>query len=251
MISDNIKNEIKSHAEQDTSRECCGFIFKNDIFRCNNRSEQPNTHFTISPFDYIKATKKGKIKGVYHSHVEESQNFSTHDKQMSRGHNLPFVLYHLKTKNFLCYDPKKERVVDISKKFVLGKSDCYTLVKDHYKKLGITLAGSNTLGENWIQKNPNLIKALFQLNKSNPNLPIIEKEWDKSSPQAINSLKKHDVIVFEMIKGEGPCHVGVYLGEGIMYHHPRNRFPTTEELNKTVQRKIYKIYRHQKLNEQG
>ena len=50
--------------------------------------------------------------------VEESQNFSTHDKQMSRGHNLPFVLYHLKTKNFLCYDPKKERVVDISKKFV-------------------------------------------------------------------------------------------------------------------------------------
>ena len=274
MISDYVKNEIKSHAEQDTSRECCGFIFKDNILRCNNRSEKPARHFTISPFDYIKAAKKGKIKAVYHSHVSENQNFSIRDKQMSRGHNIPFVLYHLKTKNFLCYDPKKERIVDISKKFVLGKSDCYTLVKDYYKDLGIELAGTNNLGENWLKKNPNLIEDLFELNKtdsedeeayyekkvnqkvemvkdfySGSELPISRIDWCVSS--GIKLLKKHDVIVFEMIKGAGPCHVGVYLGDGIMYHHPRNRFPTTEELTSVVRKKIYKIYRHQGLNEQG
>jgi len=242
MISDYVKNEIKSHAEQDVSKECCGFIFENNILRCNNLSEKPARHFSISPFDYVKATKKGKIKAIYHSHISENQNFSIHDKQMSRGHNIPYVLYHLKTKNFLCFDPKKERVVDIDKKFVLGKSDCYSLVKNYYKKLGITLTDSNT-------PNPNLftlVKELFELNEFN-----IKKEWDKFDFQGITKLKKHDLIVFEMIKGEGPCHVGAYLGEGIMYHHPRNRFPTTEELNDVIQRKIYKIYRHQELNEQG
>ena len=65
----------------------------------------------------------------------------------------------------------------------------------------------------------------------------------------IEMLKKHDVIVFEMIKGDGPCHVGVYLGDGIMYHHPRNRFPTTEMLTPVIQRKIYKVYRHTQINE--
>ena len=89
-----------------------------------------------------------------------------------------------------------------------------------------------------------LAKELFELNKSN-----IKKEWDKFDTQCIEALKKHDLIVFEMIKGEGPCHVGVYLGDSIMYHHPRDQFPTTEKLNNAIHRKIYKIYRHQGLNE--
>ena len=179
---------------------------------------------------------------MYHSHVSENNSFSEEDKKMSRGHNLPFVLYHLGSKNFLCFDPKKERVVDIDKKFELGKRDCYTLVKDYYRNLGIKVGGNNNLGEKWLNENPNLIQDLFELNKT--SLDIIAKEWS-----GIEMLKKHDVIVFEMIKGDGPCHVGVYLGDGIMYHHPRNRFPTTEMLTEVIQRKIYKIYRHNQINE--
>ena len=242
MISDFIKKEIKAHAEENQKEESCGLILSDSIVRCANASENPASHFTISPFDYLKASRKEKIKAVYHTHVSENNYFSEEDKKMSRGHNLPFVLYHLGTRSFLCFDPKKERVVDIDKKFELGKRDCYTLVKDYYKKLGIKVGGNNDLGKNWLNENPNLIQDLFKLNQT--SLDVIEMGWS-----GIEMLKKHDVIVFEMIKGDGPCHVGVYLGDGIMYHHPRNRFPTTEMLTPVIQRKIYKVYRHNKINE--
>ena len=81
---------------------------------------------------------------------------------------------------------------------------------------------------------------LFALNKKNPNLPIIE--LNPSTP-----LKEHDVIVFEFVKGAGPNHVAVYLGDGTMIHHPRNKYPCIENLNKIYRRKIYKIYRHEGL----
>ena len=251
MLSDLIKKEIQSHSEENSNEESCGFVLSDSVVRCSNVSENPAGHFTISPFEYLKTSRKEKIKAVYHSHISDNDNFSQEDKKMSRSHNLPFVLYHVKSKNFLCFDPKKERTVDIGTEFVLGKTDCYTLVKDYYKNLGVKVKGNNDLGRKWLKKNPYLIQDLFDLNQAaldlgvdNPEQTVIEKEWDN-----IESLKKHDVIVFEMIKGEGPCHVGVYLGDGMMYHHPRKRFPTTEVLTPVIQRKIYKIYRHTQINE--
>jgi len=251
MISDFIKKQIKAHAEENRKQESCGFVLSEGIVRCANVSENPASHFTISPFEYLKTSRQEKIKAVYHSHVSAKNFFSDEDKKMSRGHNLPFVLYHLGSKSFLCFDPKKERIVDIDKKFELGKRDCYTLVKDYYKKLGVKVSGNNDLGEKWLKKNPYLIQDLFDLNQTaldlgvnDPERTVVEKEWT-----GMDMLKKHDVIVFEMIKGDGPCHVGVYLGDGIMYHHPRNRFPTTEALSPVVQRKIYKVYRHTQINE--
>jgi len=240
MFSEIIKEKIKSHALEDVSKECCGLVVGKKVFRCRNYSEKPARHFNISPYEYLKASRKGTIKAVYHSHVSGKPSFSVYDRQASHNHNLKFLMYHNPTGGFFTYDPTKEKTVQIDKKFILGESDCYTLVKDYYKKLGITLTGSDT-------PNPKLFtlaKELFELNKSN-----IKKEWDKFDTQCIEALKKHDLIVFEMIKGEGPCHVGVYLGDSIMYHHPRDQFPTTEKLNNAIHRKIYKIYRHQGLNE--
>ena len=265
MISDYIKEQIKLHARENPEQECCGFVLEDKALKCRNSSENPVGHFSISPRDYLSASKKGKIKGVYHSHVGAGKEFSHEDKRMSHGHNVPYLLYHLPTDNFLCYDPKKERVVDIDKKFELGKRDCYTLVKDYYKDLGIEVAGNNDLGKDWLERNPNLIENLFDLNKMDEEtlsalkdkkddlntLPISRIEWCDCPSCGLNLLKKHDVLVFELIKGAGPCHVGVYIGEGMMYHHPRNRFPTTEKLSSSIKRKIFKIYRHDKLNEQS
>ena len=244
MLSETIKEKIKSHALEDASRECCGFVVGEETFRCRNYSEKPKRHFNISPHEYLKASRKGAIKAVYHSHVSGKPSFSVYDKQASHNHNLKFLMYHNPTGGFFTYDPAKEKTVQVNKKFILGESDCYTLVKDYYKELGIELAGKNTLGHDWVDENPHLIQDLFDLNKSNPTLPITELH--KETP-----LEKHDVIVFEMIKGIGPCHVGIYLGNESLYHHQRNKFPTVEKLNKTIKNKIYKIYRHTALNEQS
>ena len=64
MISDFIKKEIKAHAEENQKEESCGLILSESIVRCANASENPASHFTISPFDYLKASRKEKIKAV-------------------------------------------------------------------------------------------------------------------------------------------------------------------------------------------
>jgi proteasome lid subunit RPN8/RPN11 len=265
MIADYIKKQIRTHAQENSEQECCGFVFEKEALQCYNRSENPSAHFSISPRDYLQASRKGEIRGVYHSHIGNNKEFSMEDKQMSHGHNVPYFLYHLPTDNFLCYDPKKEKVVDIDKKFELGKRDCYTLVKDYYKDLGVEVSGNNDLGTDWLERNPDLIENLFDLNKMDTEtlealkdkdddltgLPISRIEWCDCPSCGLKLLKKHDVLVFELIKGAGPCHVGVYIGEGMMYHHPRKRFPTTEKLSGLIRKKIFKIYRYNNLNEQS
>lgn len=245
ILSNNIKNKIKNHALRDTTKECCGFLIDNsqdvDVFECSNTSEHPQGHFSISPKDYLKASKKGSIKAVYHSHNSNNDNFSPHDILHSRAHKIPFVLYCSPKNSFRSFDPKKNKTFLYDKIFKIGESDCYTLVKDHYSSLGIKLHGYNSLGDDWHKKNPNLIQDLFELNKNDPSLPIFELPPE-------TELKKHDVLVFEFIKGTGANHVAVYLGEDEIIHHPRNKYLCIQRLGEIYKSKIIKIYRHEQFS---
>lgn len=208
-------------------------------FPCRNNSERPDVHFSISPLDYIKASKKGKIIAAYHSHNSQNDRFSANDILNSQAHQLNYILYNTVRDSFSFFDFKKNKTFLYNRIFKIGESDCYTIVKEYYKELGIKLEGENKLGDGWLKKNPNLIHELFKLNELNPSLPIKELSPD-------SELKKHDVIVFEYIKGAGPNHVSVYLGDGTMIHHPRNKYPCIENLNSIYRKKMYKIYRHEK-----
>ena len=243
-LKDKIKESIKKHAFEEKPKECCGLVVERDrqeeVYPCRNSSEQPDKHFSINPTDYVRASRKGRVKAVYHSHNSENEKFSVNDMFNSRSHQLNYILYNTVKNSFSFFDFKKNKTFLYNRVFEIGKSDCYTIVKEYYQELGIELDGENTLGDDWYKKNPNLIAELFKLNENNPHLPIIELP-------ANAELKEHDVIVFEFIKGAGPNHVGVYLGDETMIHHPRNKYPCIEKLNSIYRKKMYKIYRHEGL----
>ena len=245
MLSNSTKETIKKHALKETPKECCGVLIEGEgnivAFPCRNVSEKPEKHFSILPTDYLKASNKGRVKGIYHSHNSTNDKFSPNDILNSKGHNLPFVLYCSPKDSFSTFDPKKSKTFWYDKVFKIGETDCYTVVKEYYKDLGIELKGENNLGNDWHRKNPELIQQLFDLNKNNPDLPIMELP-----PTA--SLRKHDVIVFQFVKGAGPNHVAIYLGNGEILHHPRNKFLCIQELNKTLSKTIFKIYRHEQFS---
>lgn len=245
-LNNSIKERIREHALEESPKECCGMVVEKErelqLYKCPNHSEKPTHHFYIPPSHYLRASRLGNISAIYHSHTSENENFSDNDKKNSAAHQTTFVLYNTMKNSFFCYDPTKNKTLQLNKEFEIGKCDCYTLVKDYYKKLGINLQGTNSFGNDWHLKKPELIHELFNLNKNNPSLPI--EELPKGAP-----LKKHDVLVFELRKGNGPSHVGVLLEEGMLYHHPRNRYPTVEILQNHYLEKLYKIYRHKELNE--
>ena len=108
MISEKIKQKIRRHAKLVAPKECCGFVFEEDIFECKNYSENPNHHFSISPREYLKASYLGKFKAVYHSHPQGEAKFSPYDIHVSQNMNLNFVLYHNSTNKFLFYKSSNE-----------------------------------------------------------------------------------------------------------------------------------------------
>lgn len=245
ILNKKIKSDIKKHALKEKPKECCGLVFESNgslnIQACSNTSEIPEKHFSISPRDYLKATQKGSIKAVYHSHLSNNDRFSPNDILHSRAHQLPFLLYCHGRDSFSTFHPQKNKTFLYDRIFKIGESDCYTFVKEYYSNLGIKLAGYNNLGNDWHKKNPNLIQDLFSLNKNDPNLPISEL-----SPKS--EFKKHDVLVFEFIKGAGANHVAVYLGNNQIMHHPRNKYLCIESLSNIYKNKIITIYRHDKFS---
>ena len=239
-LSPLIKESIKDHAFREKPNECCGLIINNDnaptSFPCRNSSEKPTAHFSINPSDYLRASRNGKIVATYHSHNSANEEFSVNDMNNSRIHQINYILYNTNKDTFSFFDYKKNKTFLYNRLFEIGKSDCYSIVKEYYADLGIKLEGENTLGNDWYKKDPYLIARLFELNKKNIGI-----ELDPSS-----QLKKHDVLVFEFIKGGGPNHVSVYLGNGTMIHHPRNKYPCIEDLSSIYKKRMYKIYRHKK-----
>jgi proteasome lid subunit RPN8/RPN11 len=83
MLTEIIKSQIKAHAISENPKECCGFIVLSNIYqivlKCKNVSPKPEERFVISPEDYLRAQKAGKIQALYHSHTNDFFEFSEID----------------------------------------------------------------------------------------------------------------------------------------------------------------------------
>ena len=63
-----------------------------------------------------------------------------------------------------------------------------------------------------------------------------------------NVMPTYGNKTLEFIKGKGPNHVAVFLGDGNIMHHPRNKYLCIEPLNKSLTKTICKIYRHEQFS---
>jgi proteasome lid subunit RPN8/RPN11 len=143
LFLEKVKEKIKSFSLDQQPKEACGFVFEKnnviDVFPCRNFSENPTTNFSISPKDYLKALRLGKIIAVYHSHTDGTKDFSSYDLINSLGHSLIFILYDVIEDSFSIFDPEKEKTYICDEPFRMGTSDCYNFVVSYYNNLNITL----------------------------------------------------------------------------------------------------------------
>ena len=245
LFLEKVKDKIKLLSLQDQPREACGFVIQKTeevtVFPCKNFSENPTTNFSISPKDYLKALKLGKIIAVYHSHTDGTKDFSSYDLINSLGHSLIFILYNVTEDSFSVFDPKKEKTYICDEPFRMGTSDCYNFVVSYYNNLNIILEDpEKSRKENWHEVKPNLIEEIVQTNLTT------KEKWIKVNN--FSRAKKHDILLFKMLPGRLGNHVGIYLGDNSMIHRPRNRNITIEKMSNKRISKIYKIYRNEQFN---
>lgn len=140
LLNENLKQEIRQHALSKKEEEVCGFICFNflshikEIYRCNNSILNKTNSFSISPLDYVRASRSGEILAVYHSHINNNIEFSLSDRINANNHEIPFILYNINQDIFNEYIPNNYDNPYVGREFEYGKSDCFNLVKEYYKK---------------------------------------------------------------------------------------------------------------------
>lgn len=104
-----ILNKIKKISESRKDEEVCGFIVggKNKkIIECENVALFKKNNFEISQKKFVKVFEENEILTIYHSHPEDTEEFSKQDMSLSESLILPIIVYSNQTKKFNIYIPE-------------------------------------------------------------------------------------------------------------------------------------------------
>ena len=208
--------EIVEYFVEKFPEEGCGILLnkrgKLYWIPCENKSDNPTEDFYIDPKEYIKAGLSGDIYAIVHSHPEGSEEPSEADIQTSNFLGIPYHIYSLETMKKYEHIPEQLKSPLLGREYLFGKYDCYSLVRDYYSDLGITLP-SIPFEDDWWLKGLNYFDDLVE------PFGFVDVEQPE----------KHDMIIFQVFC-EVPNHCGVYLGEDIFLHHAVNRLSCRESL---------------------
>lgn len=172
---------------------------------CRNDA-QDNQHFVINVDDYAKAEEKGAIVKIVHSHPDSSPQPSTIDKQGIEESNLPWIICNPQTEEFTETLPENYKIPLIGRSYELGKTDCYSLIRDYYRQKCSIFLPDYEYEDRWWEKGKNLYLDNFM----------------SAGFRKVDDLQLHDGIIFRTTS-KVPNHAGVYLGDGIILHHPIGR----------------------------
>lgn len=208
---DAVLPSIMAHAGASTAREVCGLLTvpagKLRFMPCRNVAES-DSEFEIHPEDYITAEAEGII-AVVHSHLHASPEPSMADRVGCERSGLPWVIVSTLTGAVKVMEPEGYRAPLIGRPFAHGALDCFALARDYYAEQGIAVIDFERQPEWWEKGDDLLHPAHF----AKAGFVVVTD----------GSLQAHDGIIMQNGRTAVPNHVGVYLGDGILLHHPGAR----------------------------
>jgi len=239
-----IKNAIKSLANKRGFEEVCGLIFFNekdykfDVFPCKNYANDRKNNFSISPQDYIKCSTLGKVTACYHSHINDSLEFSEIDKNNSNMYNIYYILYNVKLDKFNFYAPREQNNKYIGKPFILGISDCFTLMKEYAwneEKISIEFPRDIIYPRNLTD-----IKDLYENNFKEQGFLKLDKNVKMQKSDGI-------MMLFPSVSEKYPTHAAVYIGDNLILHQPFNSFSCVNIYDNFYRKHTSYVLRHRSL----
>jgi proteasome lid subunit RPN8/RPN11 len=206
------KNTIRTHAEHCNPYECCGLIVgrgkKQIVYTGSNIASDPQHQFVLHPEDYAAAEDAGEIIAIYHSHINQPPEPSWADKALAEKQQLPVIILSWPADSWHVYQPSGWKAGFENRPFVYGVMDCFTLLQDYYRETHqIELPDLSYAGK-WWERGQNLFMD---------NL----KRFGFVRSTA-RDIKPSDLIVMQ-IDAPVPNHCAIYIGDGLMLHHPPDR----------------------------
>ena len=103
------RSDAEAHAKQESPKEACGVVYigkdgGQHYHACHNLCETPDDHFVLDPVGYYKASLKGKIVAIVHSHPQGTEASEADRKACSQS-KLPWFIYQLPQERWLTINP--------------------------------------------------------------------------------------------------------------------------------------------------
>lgn len=228
-LSPEQKDKIAKFSAAKSEQECCGFVLWNgEVVEATNQAEDKAEQFRIAPLDYAKWDEEVGIKGVWHSHIE-LDGFSPLDQQVLSKDILPWAVYCLRTGQFHQCEPEAAAPL-LGRPFVFGVYDCYSLVSDKLKQLGVELP-IWPRGE-WGEWNT---PGFF---------PFDQQADGVGSPVTNRSYQEGDILLMNLGDYGGHSdHVGVFVDHHRFLHHPAGHVSRVDRFGSWWERRTRLVLR--------
>lgn len=232
---------FKRHAISEYPRECCGLVAivngRERYFPCSNVATTPEEHFVLPAHEYAQVEEYGEVVAVAHSHPSYPAEPSQADRVSCEASGLPWVIVSVRkqpeddaphTEEIVTIEPCGYEAPLVGRPFVHGVLDCFSLIRDWYKR------------------------------ESQVRLPDFEREaewWDKGFDLYAANIEAHgffpipdapkrgDMILMQIRAGV-MNHGAIYLGEGIILHHLLGRLSSRDVYGGYWQSVTRMIVRH-------
>lgn len=210
--------EMVAHAVQVQPLEACGLVVamrdgkKQRLVRARNVAPNPRHEFDLCPDAWLALATGEDVVGIYHSHPFTSPEPSMADRVGCENTGLP---WHIVTPagGYQYFEPSGFEAPYLKRPYVYGTLDCYTLIRDWYRReCGITLPEFHRPPK-WWEKGMNLYVDNFE---------------------AVGFISLHgqvpqrgDLFLIQMFSPV-PNHSAICLGDGMILHHVQDRLSTRE-----------------------
>lgn len=198
------QQQIKKLACAKHDQETCGFVLTTGaVIEVPNTAADPVNEFAIAPTVYAK--HDSQIKGIWHSHLDLA-GFSPLDQQVMGQDTLPWAVYCLADSSWHQCDPTTVAPFE-GRPFAFGHYDCYSLISDYLRDLGVNLPQWNR--GSWGEWNTPLFT------------PFDDNAKKVGQSIKVGKQQRGDILLLNL--GDYPQHtdhVGVFTSSRQFLHHP-------------------------------
>lgn len=229
----NWREKAQEHALAEHPREACGLVVvykgREIYWPCRNLAEG-DEHFLIDPQDWVQAEDAGAVVAVVHSHPNYAAEPSEPDLVACEASGLPWRIVSTPSLVWRAVEPSGYEAPLEGREFRHGVTDCYSLIRDWYKRhKGIELPDFERRQEWWLKG-----EDLYLDNFGAAGFVDVTGQ----APQ------EGDVMLFQFEGAPVPHHAGVYLSDDTLLHHLQGRLSSRDAWSGAFQQTLVKVLRH-------
>jgi len=230
-------DDYKRHAIDSYPEECVGLVTKDGQYvALTNHAQDPLTSFAINPIEIAQYD----IDTICHSHpagIRDNGNIewpSSHD--METFIKYPQYKWMIigtdgeSVTDTVVYDANDQTPL-LGRTYIHGIHDCYAIIRDWYKSVGITIK-DYPRSYDWWHHGQDLYSKNFA-----------DCGFYEIFPESVNDLIPGDVLM-TTAGGDVIVHAYIYVGDGLAYHHLINHLSSSKPISVIFNRAVkYVRYR--------